>query len=84
MKCEKCDREFKEEEAHNHTNQVRVHKGKLICEHCLVDMGVSLDETDPYWTYIKTRTDIGRTGLDQSKAFAWGHSNSPRMPTFYK
>jgi len=60
VKCEKCDREFKEEEARQYPNKVRVHHGKLICEHCLVDMGVSLDETDPYWTYIQTRSDIDR------------------------
>ena len=61
MKCEKCDREFKEE-ALQHPNKIRVHRGKLIWEHCLVDMGVSIDETDPYWTYLQTRTDISRIG----------------------
>lgn len=61
IKCEKCDREFKEEEARQYPNKVRTHHGKVICEHCLVDMGVSLDETDPYWTYLETRSDIDRT-----------------------
>ncbi len=58
MKCEKCDREFPEEEAHKHPEKVRVYRGKIMCEDCLVDMGVHLDDADPYWTYIKTHTDI--------------------------
>ena len=60
VKCEKCNHEFKAEEARQYPNKVRVHHGKVICESCLVDMGVSLNETDPYWTYIQTRTDLGR------------------------
>lgn len=57
MECEKCDREFSEEEARQYPNKVRVYHGKVICETCLMDMGVSPDETDPYWTYIRTRTE---------------------------
>ncbi len=60
VKCEKCDREFKEEEARQYPNKVRVYHGKVICEDCLLDMGVSLDEADPYWTYLKTRTELDR------------------------
>ena len=60
IKCEKCDREFKEEEARQYPNKVRTYRGKLICEDCLVDMGVTPNETDPYWTYLETRTDINR------------------------
>jgi len=58
MKCEKCGHEFSEEEAREYPNKVRVYRGKIMCEDCLVDMGVMLDEADPYWTYIETRTDI--------------------------
>ena len=58
VRCEKCDREFSQEEAFQYPGKVRVYKGKVMCEDCLIDMGVSLDETDPYATYIKTRTDI--------------------------
>ncbi len=62
IKCEKCDREFKEEEARQYPNKVRVYRGKLICEDCLVDMGVSLNEADPYWTYIQTHVETDLTG----------------------
>jgi hypothetical protein len=57
IKCEKCGREFNEEEVRQYLGEVRVHHGKVICEDCLIDMGVSLDESEPYWDYIKTRTD---------------------------
>ncbi len=62
IKCEKCDREFSEDEAIEYPGKVHVHKGQIICETCLVDMGVSPDETDPYATYIKTRTEPGMMG----------------------
>ncbi len=62
VKCEKCDREFSEDEAIEYPGKVHVHKGQIICETCLVDMGVSPDETDPYATYIKTRTEPGMMG----------------------
>jgi hypothetical protein len=58
IKCEECGHEFSEEEAEKYQNKVRVHRGKIMCEDCLVDMGVNLDEADPLWTYIKTHTDI--------------------------
>ena len=57
-KCEKCDREFSEEEARTYPGKVRVYKNKVMCEDCLVDMGVSVDETDPWYTYVKVRTDL--------------------------
>lgn len=57
IKCEKCDREFNEEEAREYPGKVHVHKGQVMCEDCLVDMGVSLNEADPYWTHIKARRE---------------------------
>jgi hypothetical protein len=58
VKCEKCDREFKEEEAREYPGKVRVYHGKVMCEDCLLDMGVTVDESQPYWEYVKTRTDL--------------------------
>jgi hypothetical protein len=63
VKCEKCDREFHDDKAREYPGKVYVYKGKVMCEDCLIDMGVSLDEADPYATYIKTHTDFGKTGL---------------------
>ena len=63
IKCEKCDREFKEEEAHTHPGEIRFHKNKVICEDCLVgDFGTLPDDAAPYWDYAAYRTD-----LDSSK-----------------
>ncbi|MFC1899178.1 hypothetical protein ACFLXP_02490 [Chloroflexota bacterium] len=57
IKCDKCDREFKEEEAKQYPNKIRTYRGKLVCEECLVDMGVSPQSTDPYGVYFETRLD---------------------------
>jgi hypothetical protein len=61
IKCEQCDREFEEEHSHEYPGKVYVHKNKVLCEDCLVDMGVSTDEAQPYKTFIDTRTDIPET-----------------------
>jgi hypothetical protein len=60
VKCDKCDREFKEEDALEYPNKVRVVQGKPFCEDCLIDMGIVPDEAEPYWTYLKARTDVTR------------------------
>lgn len=58
MRCEKCDREFSDDKMHIHPDKAYIHKGVVICEDCLMDMGVSVNEADPWTTYWKTRTDI--------------------------
>ncbi|MEE8414441.1 MAG: hypothetical protein V3R96_07805 [Dehalococcoidales bacterium] len=59
IKCEKCDREFNEEEAREYPGKVHVHKGQVMCEDCLVDMGVMPDTADTYALYIETHPDFG-------------------------
>ena len=61
IKCEKCDREFSEEQAHQHPGKVYVHKNKILCETCLVDMGVMPDSAEPYKTFMETRLDSPQT-----------------------
>jgi hypothetical protein len=58
-KCEKCDREFSDQ-PNEYPGKVFVHHGKIICEDCLVDMGVTPDSTDPNTTFIYTHTDLFR------------------------
>jgi hypothetical protein len=58
-KCEKCDREFSEE-PNEYPGKVYVHHGKIICEDCLVDMGVEPDTANPAETFIYTHTDLFR------------------------
>ncbi len=62
VKCEKCDREFDEDEAMEYPGKVYVHKGKVMCEDCLIGLGVMPDSADPYSVYVKTLTDAGKLG----------------------
>ena len=62
VKCEKCDREFKEDEALEYPGKVYVHKGKVMCEDCLIGLGVMPDGAEPYSVYLKTLTDSGKLG----------------------
>lgn len=48
MKCVKCEREIVEEQSY-------VYQGKVYCDDCLMDIGLSLKECDPWATYVDTR-----------------------------
>ena len=58
VKCDKCDQEFTPEEAIENPTRLYVYKGKVLCENCLIDMGVSPESTESYWTYVSGRHDI--------------------------
>jgi hypothetical protein len=51
VKCEKCGCEFSDDEAMEYPGKVYVYRGKVICEDCLIAMGVSPDDADPYVVY---------------------------------
>jgi late competence protein required for DNA uptake (superfamily II DNA/RNA helicase) len=57
MKCSRCNKELTE-------NQSYVYQGKVMCEDCLMDIGLSLKECDPWATYVDTsaRKRHGLTG----------------------
>jgi hypothetical protein len=71
VKCEVCGMEFEEgkthelhpEKAHEHSGKVYVHDGKVVCESCLIDAGVPLDQAEPQGTYIRLHTDMHRDGM---------------------
>lgn len=62
VKCEKCDREFHEDKSHEYPGKAYVHKGKVLCEDCLIDMGVMPDSAEPYSLSLKALTDLGKVG----------------------
>jgi hypothetical protein len=59
VKCEKCDREFSEQ-PDEYPGKVYVHHEKVLCEDCLVDMGVEPGTADPSKTFIYTHSDLFR------------------------
>lgn len=59
MKCSRCERELAE-------NQSYVYQGKVLCEDCLMDIGLSLKECDPWSTFVDTHTRerLGQKGAE--------------------
>ncbi len=57
MNCSRCNRELSE-------NQRYVYQGKVFCEDCLMEIGLSIKECDPWATYTDTsaRKRHGQTG----------------------
>jgi len=45
-KCVNCDREFSDQ-PNDYPGRLYLHHGKVICEDCLVDVGVEPDSADP-------------------------------------
>ena len=59
MQCHRCNREIS-------TNQSYVYQGKVYCEDCLMDIGLSVKECDPWASYVDTRTRqrLGQKGTE--------------------
>ena len=63
-KCETCGVDIEKGKTHQHKGGLFVHRGKVVCESCLVDTGVPISEAEPYVTYIKLLTERHKGGLD--------------------
>ncbi len=66
MNCSRCNRELSE-------NQSYVHQGKIFCEDCLMDIGLSIKECDPWVTFVDTSArkrhgERGAAGLTEIEA----------------
>ena len=59
MNCNRCNRELAENERY-------IYAGKVFCEDCLMTIGLSTKECDPWATYVETsdRKRHGDTGID--------------------
>jgi hypothetical protein len=49
VKCSRCGKEINED-------QTYVYQGKPMCDNCVMDVGLSLKECDPWATYVDTNT----------------------------
>ena len=49
MKCNRCGRSLTEAERY-------VYQDKIFCEDCLMNVGLSIKECDPWSSYVDTRT----------------------------
>ena len=59
MQCNRCNREISEKQSY-------VYQGKVYCEDCLMDIGLSVKECDPWATYVDTRARrrLGQKGTE--------------------
>jgi len=57
LKCSRCHRELTEDKSY-------VNQGKIYCDDCLMDTGLSTKDCDPWATYVDTagRKRHGETG----------------------
>jgi hypothetical protein len=53
IKCTECDREFTEE-PNDYPGKVYVHHGEVVCEDCLIGMGVLPDHDESSHTRLLT------------------------------
>ena len=56
-KCKECDREFSDQ-PNEYPGKVYVHKDEILCEDCLVNMGVLPDHTASEHTKLITEVEL--------------------------
>jgi hypothetical protein len=51
VECNRCHRKLNEDQSY-------VYQGKVFCEDCLMDAGLSMKECDPWATYVDKRSGV--------------------------
>jgi predicted HTH transcriptional regulator len=79
MNCNRCNRELAEKERY-------VYAGKVFCEDCLMTIGLSTKECDPWATYVETSDrkrhgDTGADGLNETQARIYKYVKSKDRAT---
>lgn len=49
MKCSRCGREISEDESY-------IHQGQVLCEDCLMEIGLHAGKCEPWASYLATHT----------------------------
>lgn len=66
MKCSRCGKELTEQQAY-------VYQGRVMCEDCVMDVGLTLKQCDPWASYVDTAARLrrgmtGTAGLTEAEA----------------
>ncbi len=66
MKCSRCGKEITEDQAY-------VYQGRVMCEDCVMDVGLTLKQCDPWASYVDTAARLrrgmtGAAGLTEGEA----------------